>query len=114
MRNLILAALALVVAVSPAAADDHTTVDKMKTDLVGHSMGGREKCWKFQSREQIESLEIEGERMEGGRRVYTIVLKLSDRRVGGMYRAEARVWYTEAGDAWQIEHVALRSLQKIE
>lgn len=97
-----------------AVAAAQMTADQMKSDLVGQTMGGREKCWKFQNRDQIRDLEIKDERTEGDRRVYSIVLKLSDARVDGAYRAEATVWYARTDGTWRIEHVGLRALVKLE
>lgn len=34
------------------------TVEQIKRDLIGHTMGGREKSWYFSSVDQIESIRI--------------------------------------------------------
>src|SRR5262245_47381577 len=89
-------------------------VDQLKSDLIGQSMGGREKCWKFQSPEQIKSLEIKQRSEDSQKRVYTIALKLEAPKGSGKYTAEARVDYARVPAGWKIKHVGLLSLAKIE
>ncbi len=45
-------------------------VDQLKSDLVGQIMGGREKCWKFQSIDQIKELVIKNKTEDAQKRVY--------------------------------------------
>jgi len=89
-------------------------VERIRSDLVGHTMGGREKCWAFQSRSQIKKLTIDGQREEAGKRIYEVTLRLSDERVGGLYEAKATVTYEQAGKKWVCRVCGLRSLTKIE
>ena len=91
-----------------------TEEDQLKSDLIGQCMGGREKCWKFQSRDQIKELVIKGKTENGERRVYTIALQLQATETSSRYAAEARVEYSKAGDGWKIKQVGLLSLAKIE
>ncbi len=84
--------------------------DELKSDLVGQCMGGREKCWKFQSVDQIKKLVIKNKT----KRVYTLALELQAANATGKYAAEARVEYTKTGTVWKIKQVGLLSLKKIE
>src|SRR5213592_1965064 len=88
--------------------------DQLKSDLVGQCMGGREKCWKFQSVDQIKELVIKNKTEDAQKRVYTIALQLQAANATGKYAAEARVEYTKAGTGWKIKQVGLLSLKKIE
>jgi len=89
-------------------------VDQLKADLVGQSMGGREKCWNFQSLDQIKQLTIKNKTEEAQKKVYTISLQLQAANGSPKYAAEARVEYTRTGAAWKIKHVGLLSLAKME
>src|SRR5213595_1598773 len=89
-------------------------VDQLKSDLVGQCMGGREKCWKFQSVDQIKKLVIKNKTEEAQKRVYTIALELQAANATGKYAAEARVEYTKTGTVWKIKQVGLLSLKKID
>ena len=88
--------------------------DQLKSDLIGHSMGGREKCWKFQSVEQIRELAIQTRSEESHRRVYTVSLRLQANQTSPLYAAQARVEYTNTTHGWQIQQVGLLSLAKLE
>ena len=88
--------------------------DQLKSDLVGQCMGGREKCWRFQSADQIKKLVIKNKTEDAKKRVYTIELELQAANANGKYAAEARVEYTKAGTVWTIKQVGLLSLKKIE
>ena len=88
--------------------------DQLKSDLVGQCMGGREKCWKFQSADQIKKLVIKNKTEEAKKRVYTLALELQAANATGKYAAEARVEYTKTGTEWKIKQVGLLSLKKIE
>ena len=88
--------------------------DQLKSDLVGQCMGGREKCWKFQSVDQIKKLVIKNKTEDAKKRVYTIELELQAANASGKYAAEARVEYTKTGTVWTIKQVGLLSLKKIE
>src|SRR2546428_9932237 len=82
-------------------------VDQLKSDLIGQCMGGREKCWKFQSVEQIKELTIKGKTEDSQKRVYTIALQLQAGKTSGKYAAEARVEYGKAAAGWKIKQVGL-------
>src|SRR3989442_14908206 len=97
-------------AISAPAAE----VDQLKADLVGQSMGGREKCWKFQSVEQIKELVIKNKVEDTKKRVYTVSMQLQAANGGGKYAAEARIEYGKAAARWKILHVGLLSLSKME
>ena len=88
--------------------------DQLKSDLVGQCMGGREKCWRFQSVDQIKELVIKNKTEDARKRVYTVTLQLKAASATGKYAAEARVEYTKAGNAWKIKQVGLLSMKKIE
>src|SRR6266536_2924315 len=88
--------------------------DQLKSDLVGQCMGGREKCWKFQSVDQIKKLVIKNKTEEAQKRVYTLALALQAANATGKYAAEARVEYTKTWNVWKIKQVGLLSLKKIE
>ena len=88
--------------------------DQLKSDLVGQCMGGREKCWRFQSADQIKKLVIKNKTEDAKKRVYTIELELQAANANGKYAAEARVEYTKTGGVWTIKQVGLLSLKKIE
>ena len=89
-------------------------VDQLKSDLIGQCMGGREKCWKFQSVDQIKELVIKNKTEDAQKRVYIISLKLQAATSSGKYAGEARVEYRRAGTGWKIKQVGLLSLAKIE
>ena len=88
--------------------------DQLKSDLVGQCMGGREKCWKFQSADQIKELVIKNKTEDTQKRVYTVALQLQAANASAKYAAEARVEYTKTGTVWKIKQVGLLSLKKIE
>ena len=88
--------------------------DQLKSDLVGQCMGGREKCWKFQSVDQIKELVIKNKTEDARKRVYTVALQLQATSAKDKYAAEARVEYTKAGNAWKIKQVGLLSMKKVE
>ena len=88
--------------------------DQLKSDLVGQCMGGREKCWRFQSADQIKKLVIKNKTEDTKKRVYIIELELQAANANGKYAAEARVEYTNTGTVWTIKQVGLLSLKKIE
>jgi hypothetical protein len=89
-------------------------VQQLRSDLIGCTMGGREKCWKFQSADQIKELVIK-EKTEGAKkRVCTVALKLQAGSTTGKYAAEARVEYEKIGTEWKVKQVGLLSLARIE
>jgi len=104
----------MVVAGSLAAATQASEVDQLKSDLIGQCMGGREKCWKFQSVDQIKELVIKQKTENAQKRVYTVALQLQASKASGKYAAEARVVYTKTDAGWKLKDVGLLSLQKME
>ncbi len=88
--------------------------DQVKSDLVGQCMGGREKCWRFQSTDQIQQLVIKNKTEDAQKRVYTIALVLQAAHSKSKYAAEARVEYVKAGTVWKIKQVGLLSMKKLE
>jgi len=89
-------------------------VQQLRSDLIGRTMGGREKCWKFQSADQIKELVIK-DKTEGAQKwVCTVTLKLQAGSTTGKYAAEARVEYEKIGTEWKFKQVGLLSLAKIE
>src|SRR5207302_4839208 len=104
----------MIVAGAFALSLQASEVDPLKSDLVGQCMGGREKCWKFQSRDQIKELVIKNKTEDSQKRVYTIALQLQAGPTSGRYAAEARVEYTKAGAGWKLKQVGLLSLAKVE
>jgi len=97
-------------ALSAQAAD----VDQLKSDLLGQTMGGREKCWKFQSPDQIRNLTIKKKDEDLRKRVCIVALQLQATKGGPRYAAEARVEYARTGSGWKVQQVGLLSLTKVE
>ena len=87
--------------------------DQLKSDLVGQCMGGREKCWKFQSLDQIKELVVKDKTEDSQKRVYTVALQLQAAKGSGKYAAEARVEYVKTAAGWKVKQVGLLSLKKI-
>lgn len=112
MKNLFFALMASVTTLSGQTDPAHE-VNQLKTDLIGHTMGGREKTWKFQSVAQIKDLVIDNQIEAGPFRTYFITLELQDPRVTGKYRAHAQVRYTKVDTQWVIESVGLASMMKV-
>src|SRR6266516_155671 len=90
-----------------------TESDQLKSDLVGQCMGVREKCWKFQSVDQIKELVIKNKTQDAQKQVYTIALQLKAANANAKYAAEARVEYTKVGSVWKIKQVGLLSMKKV-
>src|ERR1051326_5343555 len=88
--------------------------DQLKSDLVGQSMGGREKCWKFQSTDQIKKLKINKKTEDLKKRIYFVAMTLQSEKGGGPYSANAQVEYVRDGTEWKIKQVGLLSIKKIE
>ena|SRR5213596_324071 len=99
--------------VALALSAQASEADQLKADLIGQSMGGREKCWKFQSLDQIKELTIQHKTENPQTRVYTISLQLQAAKSSGKYSAEARVEYRKTAQGWKIKQVGLLSLAKI-
>ena len=113
MKNLIFAPITSMTAVS-GQPDPAAEVQQLKANLIGQTMGGREKTWKFQSLEQIRDLVITHKAEAGPLRLYSITLELQDPRVTGKYRAQAQVRYEKVDTRWAIESVRLTSMTKLE
>ncbi len=89
------------------------TAEQIKSQLIGHTMGGRQRCWKFQSLDQIKELNLKNKTVSGGQCVCTIALRLQATNASAQYAAEARVEYTKTAAGWAFNHVGLLSLEKI-
>ena len=88
--------------------------DQLKSDLVGQCMGGREKCWRFQSVDQIKELAVQKKTEDSKKRVYTVALRLQATGDSAKYSAEARVEYVNTALGWKIKQVGLLTLKKLE
>ena len=88
------------------------SAEKMKSDLVGHTMGGRQKSWKFQSTDQIKELNIKDKSEHAYLGTCTIALELQAANSPARYAAEARVEYVKTAAGWKLDHVGLLSLKK--
>jgi hypothetical protein len=107
--------LTTMIAVAALALSLHgAELDQLKADLIGQSMGGREKCWKFQSPEQIKEIAIQNKIEDAQKRVYTVALQLEASKACGRYAAEARVEYAKDAAGWKLKQVGLLSLKKVE
>ena len=109
--------MAMVMTGALALSAQGSELDQLKADLIGQSMGGREKCWKFQSLDQIKELAIKNKAEDPQKRVYTLELRLQATKGSAKYSAEARVEYTKdakAATGWKIKQVGLLSLAKME
>jgi hypothetical protein len=95
----------------PIRADE---LSQLRADLISQCMGGREKCWKFQSLDQIKTLVIKSTTEDAGRRTYTIALQLQATATSARYLADAQVEYAKVGTSWKIRQVGLLSLAKME
>jgi hypothetical protein len=88
-------------------------VEQLKADLIGHTMGGREKSWRFQSPEQIKDLAVESTAEDSQKRIYIMALQLQDSPATGRYAARARVEYEKTSTGWRVKQVGLLSLTKV-
>ena len=93
--------------------NDTAEVSRLKSDLIGQTMGGREGCWKFRSPDQIKELTIKDKTEEAQQRIYTIALQLQAAEGAAKYTADARVTYAKTREAWKIQSVGLLSLKKM-
>jgi hypothetical protein len=87
--------------------------EQMKSDLIGHTMGGRQKSWKFQSTDQIKELHIKDKNEHTYQCTCMIDLELQAANAHARYAAEARVEYVKTPSGWKLDHVGLLSLRKI-
>lgn len=113
MKNLALLFTVFTVAALTISAAP-SEVEQMKADLIGHTMGGREKSWKFQSPAQIKQLVIKSRIQDGRRQVCTLALQLQATNSSATYAAEATVEYWQTPTGWKVDHVGLLSLKKME
>ena len=73
MQILVTCALVLVTATASLVhAEQATEVEQLKADLIGHTMGGRERSWQFQSLEQIKELVIRNKTEDARQQIYDI------------------------------------------
>jgi len=114
MKRVIVVFAIVIIVGALAFPAELSEVEQLKADLIGQTMGGREKSWKFQSPEQIKELVIKTKTEDAQKRVYAISLKLQATNSTAKYQAEARVEYAKAAEAFKIKHVGLLSLSKIE
>ena len=110
----ILVLVILTVGIGLTNAQQPAEVEQLKSDLIGQTMGGREKSWAFQSVDQIKELIIQNKGEDEQKRMYSITLVLQDPRVPGKYKAEAQVVYEKVATQSKIKSVGLVSLVKIE
>jgi hypothetical protein len=89
------------------------TADQLKSGLIGHTMGGRYRCWKFQSIDQIKELTIKGKTEKADQCTYLVALRLQATNSPATYAAQALVACTNTLKGWTVDHVGLLSLQKI-
>jgi hypothetical protein len=114
MKRILLLVAMMMIAGALALSAGATEVDQLKADLVGHSMGGREKSWNFQSVDQIKELVIQNKVEDTQKRVYTVSMVLQAAKGAGRYAAEARIECAKTADGWRIRQVGLLSLSKME
>jgi hypothetical protein len=100
--------------VQQSISESESRREEIKSDLVGHKMGGREEGWKFQSVSQIKELTIDDTKEEANARVLTVTLRLEDSRVSGAYQAKALLTYEKEGSDWKLESVGLLSMKRLE
>jgi hypothetical protein len=106
--------LTLLLAAGVALAARASEADELKADLVGQCMGGRERCWKFQSTDQIKDLAVKEKSEDSQKRVYTVALTLQASKGSGKYSADARIEYIKTAGGWKIKQVGLLSIRKID
>lgn len=82
-----LAFLSLLLAGCISVTPPVNPIDKIKSDLIGHTMGGREKSYQFLSVDQIISLRVLG------RTENTVTISLLLRGVNKYFLADALLTY---------------------
>ncbi len=105
-----LMALGLACAVTLSAQTP--TAEQIKSQLIGHTMGGRQQCWKFQCLDQIKELTLKNATVNARQCVCIVDLRLQATNAAAQYAAEARVEYTKTATGWAFNHVGLLSLKK--
>lgn len=115
MRRIFWRTLVLMSGVLAVAAQTNRPADvsRLKSELIGWTMGGREQCWKFRSADQIKELVILDQTDAAQKRVYTVALQLQAPEGAGKYAADARITYARTGEAWKIQSVGLLRLKKM-
>src|SRR5262245_23183238 len=104
MKCILIAILAVIALALPIRAADE---EQLKSGLIGHTMGGRERSWKFQSPDQIKELWIKGKTEDSQKCVYTVTLRLQCTDTGCKYVAEARVECAKADTGLKVNQVGL-------
>ncbi len=105
--------LALWLAGAVALSAQAPTAEQIKSQLLGHTMGGRHRSWRFQSLDQIKELTIVAQTQTARQLVCVIALRLQATNAPSEFRAEARVVLTKTNAGWKLQHVGLLSLKKI-
>lgn len=103
-------------AVSLAQAEPASSMEAavLRDDLIGHTMGGRERAWHFQGPEQIHDLQIESVEQGDDERCVRFTCTLRDERVPGGFAATAQADYRQEDGAWVLRTVGLLSMRKVE
>lgn len=86
---------------------------RIKRDLIGQTMGGKEKSWKFQSVDQIKDFVIKDKINRGDEEIYVVCMVLHDDRVKDVYQSDARIIYKLEDGQWKIKSVGLLDIKKI-
>lgn len=89
------------------------TAEQIKSQLIGQTMGGRHRCWKFQSTDQIKELTIKDKTEKANQCTYIIALRLQATNAPAQYTAEARVTYSKTAAGWTLNQVGLLSIEKM-
>ena len=93
MKRILLISLLFVLLTNCATNRQLSEVDRIKCDLIGQTMGGREKSWKFQSVEQIKDFKINRTIDDGENKIYIVSMLLHDNRVSESYNTDAKITY---------------------
>ena len=80
-----------------------TQIEQFKKDLIGHTMGGREKSWKFQSVDQFKRFTVLAQL---GNRVFVRMILKGE----GTYLADAVLTYSDG----KLKTVGLLYIEKID
>ena len=88
--------------------------NQLKADLIGHTMGGRESTWKFQSVHQIKDLTVTGRIESNASKEYFVTLVLHDDKVQGTYLSDAKITYQKGiNGKWKVVSVGELSIKKL-
>jgi hypothetical protein len=80
--------------------------NRIRKDLIGHTMGGREQAWYFSDKEQIKQLKIE----QASNSLIWVSMVLHDNRVKPSYYAKALLTYEDG----HLQMVSLLSMEQIQ